>query len=378
MAERLRQDNDFFKPKSNNGKLLKLYADKFPDGATDREASSVLGHVGASTPVSRLRADLVKCFRTDRTLWEQQQMLILSDKGAKRILELRPLWETLPPSMIVWFHQCARVPMPQRRDEPAHNGELQPFIVLSEPLFFYVRKLGAYFRFLDINHDAMFRSKEKELVAAAKKQLHQIFPEMAAQTGEFVADMDMVPVRLYLPAGDSYAKTAIRRWFRDNLQHRVGYKEASAVAVTDSVNSNIIVLASRSSLPLLAQFQEQHELRLRLTGDGISCGDLSIADEARDGEGATLSRVIVTNWTFETGRVHTYVASNHTRAIRAVAELLVSDAPMLKDIAGSLLINGTIASRFQLAFDVELHFHETTATVKGLLPQLEGKPLLYR
>ena len=145
------------------------------------------------------------------------------------------------------------------------------------------------------------------------------------------------------------------------------------------MNWNLIVLASRSSLPLLAEFQQRPELRLRLVENGISCNNEIIPDIVTRGEGTTLSHVIVTNWLLETGRVHTYIASNHTRALQAVAELLVSDDELLIEVSEALVAegNGKIPAKYQMAFEVRLHLHEANATVERMLPQLGNKPIVY-
>lgn len=381
LAARLRQRSQSFKSGSNNAKLLDLYLSKCPGIATNREVSEVLGGINPNTPISRLNSDLHKCFQTDRSLWREQAVLFLSDAGRNQShrLQLRPLYASLSPSMKVWFHQVLQISLPHKRDEGLHRQEPQPIIVLSEPLFFFSPVLGAYVRFLNINHDTLFGPDETRLVREAQSELLRLIPnfERGDVVREFLEGVDLVPVRLYLPAGDSYAKTSIRRWFRNNLRHRVGYKSASAVSVVDSVNANLIVLASRSSLPLLAEFQQREPLRLLLTDEGIRLDDKMILDRFTAGQGTTLSHVIVTNWTLETGRNHTFIASNHTRAIQAVAELLVSDDELLNEVASGLVIDDKLPSKFQIAFEVRLHMHETNATVEGILPELEGRPLVY-
>lgn len=198
-----------------------------------------------------------------------------------------------------------------------------------------------------------------------------------ANVQKFISDVDIVPVRLYLPAGDSYAKTAIRRWFRNNLRHRVGYKSAAAVSIPDSVNSNLIVLASRSSLPIFAAFQSQNHLRLTLTESGIGVDNKIFLDRVTVGKGTTLSHVILTNWRLDTGKVHTYIASNHTRAIQAVADMLVNENEMLTESFEVLLVGGRIPDKFQIGFEVSLHLHETNATVERVWSSIDGEPLVY-
>lgn len=190
----------------------------------------------------------------------------------------------------------------------------------------------------------------------------------------------LVPVRLYLPAGDGYAKDEIRRWFRRNANHYVGYKEALDVSLNEHTKSNLVVLASRSSLPLLNKFQTTHDLGLRLTQKGISLGGQEFQDQFGTDGCCELARVVVTHWALDTQRVHTYIASNNTRAIHAVTQLLVSDSDGMKDISDALLTteDRTIPRRFQLAFEVPLKMHETHANPPTLLAELNGKALHYR
>jgi hypothetical protein len=118
----------------------------------------------------------------------------------------------------------------------------------------------------------------------------------------------------------------------------VGYKAASAVPVTDNENQNLIILASRASLPLVAQFQNENDkLRLRLTKDGISFDGTEFPDVINPKEGTTLSRVILTNWITDANKAHTYLMSNHTRALKAAAEFLVGNSDELGEITGQLI-----------------------------------------
>jgi hypothetical protein len=385
LVSRLKQRSQTFKDGSNHARLLDLYLAKFPGPATNNEAAQALGGgINPSTPISRLNQDLRRCFHSDRFLWREQQKLALSKMGPDQTHRLQLEWlaETLPASTRIWFHHCLQVAMPQEQGQKHTSGEPQPWIVVSEPLFFFAPALGAYFRFLEINHDSLFRTVETPIVEAAKAELLKIIPQDRDDVGRihgFVEGLDLVPVRLYLPAGDSYAKTAIRRWFRNNLSHRVGYKSGSDVSVHGSVNWNLIVLASRSSLPLLAEFQQRPELRLRLVEKGIRFDQEFIPDILTVGEGTTLSHVIVTSWMLETGRAHMYIAANHTRALQAVAELLVSDDELLREVSAALVIEGKgkIPSKYQIAFEVRLNLHETNATIQGVLPRLRNKPIVY-
>jgi len=132
-----------FKEGSNNAKLLDLYLSKFPGGATNEDASKALG-LNPNTPIYRLRADLEQCFAADRSLWREQQMLDLSDTEPDHTnkLYLRPLHTALSTSMKVWFHQCIQIPMPRKKEDRQYKEEPQPFIVMSEPLFFFSNSSG--------------------------------------------------------------------------------------------------------------------------------------------------------------------------------------------------------------------------------------------
>jgi hypothetical protein len=206
-----------------------------------------------------------------------------------------------------------------------------------------------------------------------------------------VDNLDLIPTRNYLPAGDSYAAVRIRRWFRRSAKHVVEYKEALDVAKDDR-RSSLIVLASRSSLKLIDHFQSTNKLEVLLTEKGISFKGRILDDEIGD-RGLHLARVVVTNWTFSTGAVHTYIASNHTRALESVAKLVARDDsnddsgedsdddfndPRLQPISDAIVDHeGRIPSRFQLAFEVPLQMNETNAGVPRLLPELNGKAIIY-
>jgi hypothetical protein len=191
----------------------------------------------------------------------------------------------------------------------------------------------------------------------------------------FVAGLNLVPTRNYLPAGDSVAAGKIHGWFRDSVKHEIGEKEARGVSELDSTKSNLVILASRSSLPLLARFQKTTlELRIHLTDKGIKVDDNNLDDDIGDEDFGT-AYVVVTNWTFDTDNVHTYIASNHTRALGAVAELLVNDD--LLDHITLVDAEGRIPRRFQLAFKVPLLLHEMQAGKPVLLPELGGAILPY-
>jgi len=384
LAKRLRDRKTKFKPHSNNSKLLNLYLKKFPGSATNEEASSTIKQSDIKVPITRLRKDLEDCFKTDRSLWKDQWMLRLSDARMKQThsLEIRPLYSVLTPAMRVWFHQCLRIPIAQNNKEEALQQEPQPTVVLSEPLFFFSSSLGAYLRFLDINHDESFRADERGLLDAARNRLADVISrgKTDEDVNRFVRELDLVPVRLYLPAGDSFAKTSIRRWFRDSFKVRVGYKAASAVPLTDSENVNLIILASRSSLPLVAQFQNQNDdLRLRLTENGISFDGNSFPDVISPKKGTTLSQVIFTNWITDTGKAHTYLMSNHTRALQAAADFLVTDSDQLREITDRLVLEAgrKIPAKFQIALEVSLTGHETRANVNGMSPFLDDRPIIY-
>jgi hypothetical protein len=372
-------------------KLLDVYARFYPDPPTHDAIEQA--RTGSSDMTrTRLNDKLKECFLKDRSLWsDQQRILIHRGQG----LQLEPVSPLLGETLKFWFSQCVRIPSTQG----AVGWAPQSFIVLSEPLCFFCRTLNGYFRFLDVNHDGQFETQKSEsLVAQARDRLRQTLEarlltnsisgkpqrnrKIAArektitkELAMFVAALDLVPTRNYIPAGDSTAAGQIRNWFRDSTNCDIHEKEAMEVSDRDSTKSNLIILASRSSLPLLDRFQNTHqELRILLTKTGISFDKKPLDDEIGN-EGFRMVYVVVTSWTFETGNVHTYIASNHTRALGAVAELLVSD----KALGGISLVDskGRIPRRFQLAFEVPLHLHEMQAGEPRLLPSLESRPLPY-
>lgn len=385
LVKRLLDRGKPFSGGSQNAQLLGLFLARFPSSATNQEACNAIGKTNGdiSTPIARLRKNLVECFETDRSLWGEQRILQVSalQPDQAHTLELHPLRDHLSPTTQLWFHQCVRIPVQQNTGKGERNQEPQPTVVLSEPLFFYSASLGAYVRFLEINHDNEFRTgDEQRLLKAARNRLANVISRGESSNEdakEFVNGLDLVPVRLYLPAGDSYAKTSIRRWFRDNFQVRVGYRPASAVPPSESVNLNLIILASRSSHPLVAHFQSLNNLRLRLTGNGINFDGKDFEDTMDAKQSTRLFRVIVTNWITDAKKVHTYLISNHTRALQEVAQFLVTDSKELRDITDRLVVGDRIPTKFQMAFEVRLFGHETGATVEQMLPALNDQPLIY-
>src|ERR1700722_7939916 len=168
---------------------------------------------------NRLKRELRKCFRNDRRFWRRPDQLMLVLESPRLGLELRSISELLQeerdPSgnevkdgrMLFWFHQLARL------------DEGKTLFGFAEPLFFLSRTLNAYFRFLDIDFDDSFDEGETA----------KLLPELASRTLQaklekagfeprtidtFVHTLDLIPVRLYVPAGDAFGISWIRRWFR--------------------------------------------------------------------------------------------------------------------------------------------------------------------
>jgi hypothetical protein len=367
----------------NLAKLLSLFAQKYPGSPTADEIRSVLQrHSNWSVEVGRLSDRLNKCFRSDRSFWPGQKRLFIPRKGkAANSLKVGPLSALLSPRVKFWFSQCVRL----------ESAREHTFIVFSEPLFLYSPDLRAYLRFLDANHEEQFDSGNIDNpIRIARSRIRGLLPK-GKQIDAIVARLDLIPTRNYLPAGDSYAAVRIRRWFRRSTKHIVEYKEALDVA-NDDRRSSLIVLASRSSLKLLDHLQSTIPLEIKLTETGISFKGRMMNDEIGD-RGLHLARVVVTNWTFSTGAVHTYIASNHTRALESVASVIASDDsnddsdddsnhdsndPRLQPVSDAILApDGRIPGRFQLAFEVPLHMNETSAGVPRLLPELDGKAIIY-
>jgi hypothetical protein len=387
LATHLKHNNSSFNKGTNNAKLLDFYVSKYPHAPTKDEIRAEIGS-NPDTPVSRFKDALRACFEKDRSLWIFQKRFFI---GPSHSIDVGDLSDVLSPTLRFWFHQCINLPVTTRGANTVSRRSTktsltptsgEPFIVLSEPLFFFCPTLGAYLRFLEVNHDGPLGPEEEKAVASARRHLlHQIQRRHVPNSiHKFFQELELEPVRLYLPAGDSYAKTAIRRWFRTTIQHFAKYKEAFDVPLSDYTKSNLIVLASRSSLPLLARFQDiVPQLKLLLTKTGIRFDHDDLSDEIGADHCTRKARVIVTQWVLDTQNVHTYIASNHTRAVEAVAKLLVDDDSFLlqKISAGLITPKGEIAQRFQVAFEVELRNHETHANDPELLPQLGGRPIIY-
>jgi hypothetical protein len=384
LVSQLRDADSRFR-QGNNGKLLDVFVQCYPKAPSQEELRIALNAHAPDVPVSRFRKRLLEAYRKHRELWGTQQILFMptQDERPEPALEVRPLSEILSPSMTFWFHQCVNLP----------PGEGEPFIVLSEPLFFLCPATGAYLRFLDVNYDDAFDdalkgndSSAKLLEWAtneAKERLLQAFPahiNLDEQHRQQIRQgINLIPVRLYLPAGDSYAKTEIRRWFRKRMDHFLAYKQALSVPIDHYTRSSLIVLASRSSLPLLDRFQKREtHLKIHLTSDGIRFMDQDLRDEVGKDGTVSLARVVVTQWVLDTQSVHTYIASNNTRAVEAVARTLVDDnSTVLKELSQQLTASRPIPQRFQVAFEVALKMHETHANPPKLLPELHGRPIVY-
>jgi hypothetical protein len=220
---------------------------------------------------------------------------------------------------------------------------------------------------------------EAELVEDAKGQIRKAIrkEQATAAVRQLIDQLDLVPVRLYIPAGDSYAAVEIRRWFRRRTGQALGYKDVLRVAPDERNEANLIILGSRSSFPLLANFQKTtHELKIRLTDTGIRFFNKTL-DDVSGQHGFRLARVIVTSWILDTQNAHTYIVSNHTRAIEAVAKLLVNDESLGQVANAILRSGGQIPPRFQLAFEVRLERHEGHAMIPTLLPELNGRAVIY-
>jgi hypothetical protein len=375
-------------------KVFDLYAQQYPAIPTvDQIALAGLNVLDGK--FSQLNRHILTCFEEDPSLWTDQNIIHISSNAG---FDVRPLADqyffTSP--MRFWLAQCVNLKNEGDLKNEAGARPTGTLIVYSEPLFFYSKRLNGYFRFLDIDHEGPISKGEAEgLVESAKLQLQRVFPDGPISNDEaerlvkrgksqvqrvfpkeirqMNPDLDLVPCRHYVPAGDGTAALEIRRWFRLTISRdaAIRYTESSSIAPINRVETNMIVLASRSSLGLLQQFQtETPELAFELTGSGIKCRstDPGLSDVSY-GNGKPLAHVLVTNWIFPTGHVHTYLASNHTRALGAVALLLVNHkllAPICETISPK---NKPFPRRFQMVFEVDLYYNDMRAGTPRFLPE---------
>jgi hypothetical protein len=359
---------------TNLEKLLDLYVKKFPTAPSVDEIKFALnGRSTGAVEIGRLNERLMECFLRDRSLWSGQERLFVPRRGrsAGVSIQLGPLSDILSPTERFWFHQCSKL---RRTPE-----ERETFIVFSEPLFFFCKTLRAYFRFLDVNHDERLEPSDlPELVNLAKARLRRAVKVKGANRtlAKFIEDVDLVPVRVYMPAGDSYAAVAVRRWFRNQVQEVVNYREAQHLSAVNLNQSNLIVVLSRRGAPLNGFEAANPQLRLRLTDNGIRLDNKLMSDEFGN-QGVSLARVVVTNWVCDTENVYTIIASNHTRAVDAVANWLTNDDTVRQLSDALITADGRIPKRFQVAFEVQLQVFETHSNAPILLPELKGKPIVY-
>ena len=292
----------------------------------------------------------------DRSLWWDQKLLRIERIGGNDrswALKAVPLVGELNSAPLrFWFHQCA---------QPQHDKK----IVIAEPLFFFSNELRAYIRLLDLNHEGPFEHGDVDrLTEDVRKHLSGFFPI------SHLKKLDLTPVRHYIPAGDSYGASAIQRWFKATTEERI---EITHEIPSHEAKANLIVLASRSTNPLLARFQEENpNVRLRLTETGISFDGQPYDDNISRGNG--VARVVVTSWASKNDNALTFIASNHTRAIEAVADLLVSEES-LRPILDTVFANlEDIPMRFQLAFDVPIQVQGMKGSDPLLFQPLRSLP----
>jgi hypothetical protein len=317
----------------------------------------------------RLKVQLEHCFEEDRSFWLSPDQYALQLPSATQGLVLGRLSNVVKDGPHrFWFHQLAR-----------HDVK-RTVCVFSEPLFFFSQSLNAYVRFLDLNHDAPSFAKAPELAEAAKDKLRERLQAQGLEANsaiDLARALDFSPVRLYVPAGDAFGISWIRRWYRGHkdLIPPIRRERRRVPADADS-ELNRIVFASRYTNPSLVYFREVcPNLRCDLTERGIRVDNEEIPDDVGR-QGTTLAHVVVTNWVFETNKVYTVIASNHTRAAGRVAQLLVAgdkeQGPHL-DPARLVLEGGLIPKRIQFAFSVELNLNEVFANA----PDLFAGPFVY-
>jgi hypothetical protein len=328
---------------------------------------------------NRLKRELRKCFRNDRRFWRRPDQLMLVLESPRLGLELRSISELLEDErdkngkevkdgrMLFWFHQLARL------------DEGKTLFGFAEPLFFLSRTMNAYFRFLDIDFDDSFDEEETartlpELASRALKVKLEKAGFEPRTLDTFVHTLDLIPVRLYVPAGDAFAISWIRRWFRHQGLVAPSRKENQRISLADRRNSNLVVLASRRTHPLLRYLREKAPyLACDLTEKGARIGDESVED-CDVGGGAFRYHVIVTNWAFGTENVYTMIASNHTRASGRLAQLLVAGPNEDSRLDPAKLVwQGKIPHRLQLVFTVVVNGNETHANE----PIFHSGPFVY-
>lgn len=309
----------------------------------------------------RLKKQLRTCFKTDHRFWRSrdQYILSLSRSGGLELRRLSDVVEDAPTRF--WLHQSARFD-PERT-----------FITISEPLFFFSNTLNAYLRLLDINEDDQVAGKETEIAATARNRIERQLRAagvVAQSADDLMKAIDLVPVRHYLPAGESLGASEIRGWFRKTLGSPPKRREASRGSEFDRSASNLIILASRDSDPDLRYFRRRvPDLRLDLTENGIRWDNKEMRDEISP-TGARITRVVVTNWLFDDDNAFTVIASNHTRALGRVCALLVGNEMDPRWLVDS---DGIVPTKIQMVFEVQLNIHESLANA----PRLLGDPIIY-
>lgn len=388
LANRVKQSRIW----QRNGKPAKAKLAKLFDRYLAKTPGALEGNdIPGALDVHRLNGHLGECFEKDYSLWPGQKRLFAGHKGTR--LEIGALSEILDPTEIFWFWQALRFSMNEAK-------ATQSIIVYSEPLFFFSNSLRAYLRFLDIDHDGKFDIKSIERVnTLVRSRILKTIPKLqspASKTETIIQDgvtkrmdsligaLDLVPARSYIPAGEVKASVDIRAWFRSRHDRAPEFKDVRELAIDDYNRANLVVLASRSGHPILKRFQEDvNGLKIRLTEKGITFFD-QLMEDRTDDDGFCRAHVVVTNWVLEAQNVHTYIASNHTRALGEVAHLLLKD-DLLKPLSGLLLRRdeqsphrkGEIHSRFQLAFTVDLKLNQLHAMEPVLLPELKKGPITY-
>lgn len=429
LANRLKE-TPFFPAGAQHTRLLALYVQNYDGAPTLERLKEAAGGHDPTKAIAMLNKQLKTCFCEERSLWFEQSRLFVPHKQRNEAhppISVQPLYEILEhPTDRFWFTQCCKL-----SDEPSPDPIKNTFILFSEPLFFYSREFRGYFRLLDLNFEEQFTADASTvLVEEAKERIRSRFPAIADAANEelrkylnkldatkktkkktssalidkflpleieikkrvaqemdtFVNGLGLVAVRTYIPAGDSYGAVAIRRWFRERMNAIISYRE-SHVSDGHLRQANLIILASRSTLPLLADFQKEESLAIKLTQTGIEFSDTSSAigtkfnkmmidDEIDTAGNIKKAHVVVTMWRLDTENVYTFIASNHTRAVEAVAKLLVNDE-ILRKQGAAIIHQDRIPSRFQLAFEVPLIRQETHANEPKLLPQLKGQAVRY-
>jgi len=358
-------------------------------------------------PRHDLKVHLENCFLKDRSLWgdPEQRTLVLNPGSG---LELGKISDTiLDPVTRFWFHQAAHAGLSaghSSQTRPAQSREdARAWVTFSEPLFFYSQRLNTYIRSLDLDYDHEEEIEKRE--ADLQKRLCEGYAAKLRdsncteeQIEDFMKILAPVPVRHYVPAGDAYAASTVRKWFRDNqesLDLPVPLrKESRRISGAELPLHNLIVISSRTTnkeamfviemanRDLAESTTEHQRLAAELVPSGLRF-DGRLLPDIQGRHGAEQTHVLVTNWVTSHGKAYSLIASNHSRAVGEVARLIQLGLvdPIQEKIRERTLPSGKTAvkekfipARVQIAFDLSIPYNEVIADPPRLVP---GFPIYY-